>query len=155
MIVKTDVLEPLIKSYKARGKRIVLTGGCFDILHNGHIEYLTKAKREGTILVILLESDENIRKLKGADRPINTFEKRAIELEKLGFINLIVELSEKTSDSYYYNLTKLIQPDIIAITKNDSLTGKKREQAKIVGGKIKVIMERDERYSSTKLTNNK
>ena len=155
MIIKENLIEPLVKSFKKRAKKVVLTGGCFDVLHDAHLKFLIKAKREGDFLILLLESDENIQKLKGKGRPVNNFIKRANTLEGLGFIDLIVELSPNVSDIYYYNLTKLIQPDIIALTKDDPLTLKKNEQAKEVGGEIRIIMERDESQSSTKLINKK
>ena len=155
MIIGEKLIEPLVKSFRKRGKKVVLTGGCFDILHDAHIRFLTGAKKEGDILILLLESDANIQKLKGSDRPVNNFIKRANTLEGLGFIDLIVELSPNVSDKYYYNLTKLIQPDIIALTKGDPLTENKEKQAKEVGGEIRIIMERDEKYSSTKLINKK
>lgn len=155
MIIGEKLIEPLVKSFRKRGKKVVLTGGCFDVLHDAHIRFLTGAKKEGDVLILLLESDENIKKLKGPDRPVNNFIKRANTLEGLGFIDLIVELSPNVSDKYYYNLTKLIQPDIIALTKGDPLTENKEKQAKEVGGEIRIIMERDEKYSSTKLINKK
>lgn len=155
MIIEEKQLEPLVKSFKSRGKKIVLAGGCFDILHDAHLRFLMGAKKEGDVLVLLLESDENIRKLKGANRPANTLGERANALEGLGFIDLIVELSPNVSDKYYYNLTKLIQPDIIALTKGDPLTENKEKQAKEAGGKIKIVMERDKKYSSTRLINKK
>jgi rfaE bifunctional protein nucleotidyltransferase chain/domain len=155
MIITDNLIEPFIISFKTKKKSIVLIGGCFDVLHNAHLKFLIKAKREGDFLILLLESDENIQKLKGKGRPVNNFIKRANTLEGLGFIDLIVELSPNVSDIYYYNLTKLIQPDIIALTKDDPLTLKKDEQAKEVGGEIRIIMERDESQSSTKLINKK
>jgi len=155
MIIDTKSLEPFVKMHKAKGKKIVLVGGCFDVLHQGHVKFLKKARSEGDILILLLESDENIKKLKGDNRPINTFEIRSKKLESLGFIDLIVELSDSPNDEYYYNLTKLIKPDIIALTKNDPLTQKKKDQAELVGGKIVVVMNRDEAYSSTNIINKK
>ena len=155
MIIGEKLIEPLVKSFRKRGKKVVLTGGCFDVLHDAHIRFLTGAKKEGDILILLLESDANIQKLKGKERPVNNFIKRANTLEGLGFIDLIVELSPNVSDEYYYNLTKLIQPDIIALTKGDPLTANKEKQAKEVGGEIRIIMERDDKYSSTKLINKK
>lgn len=155
MIIEEKLIEPLVKSFRKRGKKVVLTGGCFDVLHDAHIRFLTGAKKEGDILILLLESDGNIQKLKGKERPVNNFIKRANTLEGLGFIDLIIELSPNVSDEYYYNLTKLIQPDIIALTKGDPLIENKEKQAKEVGGEIRIIMERDEKYSSTKLINKK
>ncbi len=153
MIVKDSIIGPIIKNLKIRNKTIVLTGGCFDVLHEAHIEFLKKARMQGDTLVLLLESDENIRKMKGESRPVNNFDKRAKNLEALGIIDYIVELSSKVSDKYYFNLTKLIQPDIIALTKGDPLTEKKKQQAIEVGGQIKEIMERNKNYSSTKIIN--
>lgn len=155
MIIEDQLIEPLILSPKMSDKKIVLTGGCFDILHNAHIEFLVNAKKKGDFLVLLLESDDNIKKLKGKNRPVNNFEKRAENLEALGFIDLIVKLSPKVSDSYYFNLTKLIAPDIIAITKNDPQISNKKEQAELSGGKVEVVMDRDENHSSTKLIEKK
>lgn len=155
MIINDELLEPFIKSFKLKNKKIVLLGGCFDVLHDSHIEYIKKAKREGDILILLLESDENIKKLKGKNRPINNMSKRSDALESLGIIDLIVCLKAKVSDKYYYNLTKLISPDIIAITKDDPLTAKKTEQANLVNGKVKEIIERNHDISSSKIINKK
>lgn len=153
MIVREDIIEPIIRSLKTRSKTIVLVGGCFDVIHEAHIEFLKKAKMQGDILVLLLESDENIRKMKGENRPVNNFIKRANNLESLVIVDYIIRLSSKVSDSYYFNLTKLIQPDIIALTKGDPLTEKKKQQAIEVGGQIREVMERDKKYSSTKIIN--
>lgn len=155
MIIEEKELEPLVKNFKSRGKKIVVAGGCFDVLHPAHIKFLEKARSEGDILILLLESDKNIKKLKGDNRPLNTFEIRSKRLESLGFIDLILKLSDTPNDEYYYNLTKLIEPDIIALTKNDPLTQKKKDQAELVGGKIVEVMNRDETHSSTKIINKK
>ena len=155
MIIEEKELGPLVKSFKSRGKKIVLVGGCFDVLHPAHIKFLQKARSEGDVLILLLESDKNIKKLKGGNRPINTFEIRSKKLESSGFIDLIVKLSDSPNDEYYYNLTKLIKPDIIALTKNDPLTQKKKDQAELAGGKIVEVMNRDETHSSTKIINKK
>ncbi len=155
MIIDDNLLEPLAAKFRIKNKSIVLAGGCFDVLHKAHEKFLVNAKKSGDILIILLESDENIKKLKGHDRPQNNLEQRALTLESLGFIDLVVKLSPKVSDKYYYKLTKLIQPDIIALTKNDPLTDKKNIQAESVGGRTKIIMDRDENFSSTKLINKK
>lgn len=155
MIIEDRLIEPITKSFRERGLKIVLTGGCFDVLHDAHIQFLFNAKKRDSALVLLLESDENIKKLKGKNRPVNNFEKRANNLEALGFIDLIVKLSPDVSDKYYFNLTKLIEPDIIAVTKNDPQISNKKEQAELAGGKVEVVMDRDENHSSTKLIEKK
>ena len=67
-----------LNTLKEDGKKIVFTNGCFDIIHVGHVRYLSKAKELGDILIIGLNSDESVKKLKGEDRPVNCFEDRAI-----------------------------------------------------------------------------
>lgn len=155
MIIEDKLIEPIIESVRISNRKIILTGGCFDVLHDAHIRFLEGAKKRNGFLVVLLESDENIKRLKGKERPVNKFEKRANSLESLGFIDLIVRLSDKVSDEYYFNLTKLICPDIIAITKDDPLISKKKEQAESVGGKLAIIMDRDSKHSSTSLIDRK
>lgn len=130
---------------------IVLVGGCFDVIHPAHQKFLRLSKEQGKILVVLLESDENIKKLKGAKRPLNNQFTRAENLSALSFVDYIVLLTTPTSSQYYYNLVKLLQPDIIAVTKGDPLLSVKREQAKMVSGKVIEVMERDTMHSSTAL----
>src|SRR3990167_134264 len=98
-------------------KRIVLTGGCFDILHIGHISFLENAKKEGDVLFVLLESDESIKKLKGDNRPINNQEDRAKILESLKIVDYIIRLPYFENDKDYDKLISSLKPDIIATTK--------------------------------------
>ncbi len=92
-----------------RDKKIVFTNGCFDILHSGHVKYLKKAKSFGDILVLGLNSDESIKRLKGETRPINQFEDRAEVLSSLEAIDYVVGFGEDTP----YELIKAIKPDIL------------------------------------------
>jgi FAD synthetase len=119
--------------------RIVLTGGCFDILHVGHVRFLSEAKRLGDYLVVLLESDKNVKKLKGRQRPIFIQKERAEMLSALGSVDLIVLLPMMENDSDYLNLVTKIKPNIIAVTENDPHIERKRCQAKGVGGELKII----------------
>ena len=119
--------------------RIVLTGGCFDILHIGHVRFLSEAKRMGDYLVVLLESDKKVKKLKGKNRPVLTQKERAEMLSALESVDLIVLLPMIENDSDYLNLVIKIKPDIIAVTENDPHIEKKKGQAKEVGGELKVI----------------
>jgi FAD synthetase len=119
--------------------KIVLTGGCFDILHIGHVKFLSEAKRMGDYLVVLLESDNKVKKLKGEKRPVFIQKERAEMLSALESVDLIVLLPAIENDSDYLNLVMKIKPDIIAVTENDPLIEKKRSQAKEVGGKLRVI----------------
>lgn len=91
------------------GKKIVFTNGCFDILHLGHIEYLAKAADLGDFMIIGLNSDESVRKLKGDHRPFNNENARAMVLASLIFTGAVVIFNEETP----YEMIKMIQPDIL------------------------------------------
>ncbi len=131
--------------------KIVLVGGCFDVIHPAHKEFLEKSKQQGDFLVVLLESDENIKKLKGKDRPLNNQNTRAENLSILPFVDHIILLKMPASSQYYYNLVNLLEPDIIAVTHNDPLLSVKKDQAKMVNGKVVEVMKRDTKHSSTSL----
>ena len=100
--------------------KVVLVGGCFDILHYGHIYFLKKAKKLGDLLVVALESDENTKKLKGPKRPIHTQKQRQKMLESLRFVDKVIALPPMKSDSDYEKLVRKVNPDIIAVTAGDT-----------------------------------
>lgn len=102
-------LSRTLSSLRRRGKRIVFTNGCFDILHVGHVEYLSKARRLGDLLVIGLNSDSSVKKIKGKDRPINKESDRAKVLSSLYFVDYVTSFSESTPE----NLIKKVRPDIL------------------------------------------
>lgn len=153
VIYHQDIQKELQKIH-ASSKKIVLTGGCFDIIHSAHIEFLKRAKKEGDYLIVILESDESIRKYKGTDRPVNTQKDREKILSHLGMVDAVIPIPSFTQDSDYYTLVKTIKPAIIAITKGDSQTANKKAQAEMVGGELKEIMKRDSNFSSTKYAKN-
>ena len=99
----------IIKKIKVERKKIVFTNGCFDLLHVGHIRYLSQAKKLGNFLIIGLNSDRSVKNLKGKDRPINSFEDRATLLLALNSVDLVIKFEEKTPE----NLIKEIVPDIL------------------------------------------
>tara|TARA_X000000368_G_scaffold336867_1_gene274634 strand:- start:39 stop:503 length:465 start_codon:yes stop_codon:yes gene_type:complete len=99
----------IIKKIKAERKKIVFTNGCFDLLHVGHIRYLFQAKKLGDFLIIGLNSDRSVKKLKGKDRPINSFEDRATLLSALKSVDLVIKFEEQTPE----NLIKDIVPDVL------------------------------------------
>lgn len=104
---------PYEKASKIRAenpeKKIVFTNGCFDILHIGHLRYLRKASEMGDLLVIGLNSDASVRRLKGSSRPINNSEERSEMLAALPFVDYIVEFDQDTP----YELIKKVQPDVL------------------------------------------
>jgi len=152
-IIKVDEIR-IFKS-KIKNKKIVLAGGCFDVLHKGHEKFLRKAKKCDNILIILLEHDESVKQSKGKDRPVFSQMERAANLSRLNLVDFIILLSYPMSDLDYFNLTKLIEPDIIAVTKGDPFIKIKKEQAEAVGGGVVTVMDRDKRFSSTKIIRKK
>ena len=105
--IKTfDEIKDLVADLKKRGKKIVFTNGCFDILHVGHVKYLEEAKSFGDVLILGLNADESVTTLKGEGRPINPQMDRAYILAALEPVDYVVIFSEDTP----YNLIKLIKP---------------------------------------------
>ncbi len=99
----------LLSIWRFKSKKIVFTNGCFDILHLGHIDYLAKAAELGDILVIGLNTDDSVRKLKGAGRPIQDEVSRAMTLASMRFVDAVVYFGEDTP----YELIKTINPDVL------------------------------------------
>lgn len=97
--------------YKSQGKRIVFTNGCFDILHSGHVSYLNQAKAMGDILIVGLNTDESIKRLKGKSRPINSLANRVKVLAALSCVDHIVPFGVKNDDTPI-NLIKTVMPDL-------------------------------------------
>ncbi len=123
----------------AKRKVKVLVGGCFDILHYGHIHFLKKAKELGDYLIVALESDKSVRKMKGEKRPIHGQFQRREMLESLSCIDQVIILADDMKDSDYNKLVKLLDPQIIAVTAGDPILKKKQKQAKAIKAKVAVI----------------
>ena len=105
--IKTlDEIKELSKELKQKGKKLVFTNGCFDILHVGHVKYLETAKSFGDVLILGLNSDDSVKRLKGASRPVNTQDDRAYTLAALQSVNYVVLFEEDTP----YELIKAISP---------------------------------------------
>jgi D-glycero-beta-D-manno-heptose 1-phosphate adenylyltransferase len=102
-------LASILARARAKGKRIVFTNGCFDIIHVGHVKYLASAKKLGDILVIGLNSDKSVRKIKGPSRPVNTEKDRAIVMAALGSVDFITTFGEDTPEK----LIKILKPDVL------------------------------------------
>lgn len=94
---------------RAEGKRLVFTNGCFDILHKGHVLYLSYARELGDLLVVGLNSNDSVRRLKGETRPINAQQDRAVVLAALESVDFVVIFEEDTP----YELIKLLKPDVL------------------------------------------
>jgi D-beta-D-heptose 7-phosphate kinase/D-beta-D-heptose 1-phosphate adenosyltransferase len=108
VIADRDELTARLEFLRVQGKRIVFTSGCFDILHRGHITYLNRAKTLGDVLMVGLNADESVRRLKGAQRPINPLEDRAEVLAGLSCIDHIIPFGEDTPEG----LLEVIRPQL-------------------------------------------
>lgn len=97
------------KALELHQRKIVFTNGCFDVLHFGHVHYLLEAKKLGDILVVGLNSDDSVRRLKGAARPINGEKERAFVLAALCCVDYVVLFEEETPE----NLIKTVLPDVL------------------------------------------
>ncbi|GAB6077847.1 D-glycero-beta-D-manno-heptose 1-phosphate adenylyltransferase [Hydrogenobaculum acidophilum] len=109
MIYNLEEAIGKIKEHRAKNEKIVFTNGCFDIIHAGHVKYLNIAKSYGDILVVGLNSDDSIKRIKGEKRPIVPQEQRAYVLSQLKPVDMVIIFDEDTP----YNLIKAIKPDIL------------------------------------------
>ena len=155
MILSERQIAELVKDLKNNSKKIVLAGGCFDILHPGHVIFLTKAKRAGDILIILLESDQKVRKLKGTNRPVHSQKDRAKILSALEAVDYIVMLPFIESETAYDRLVQKIKPDIIALTKGYNNYSNHKRAAKLSGARLKYVTQKVGDHSSSKILNHK
>lgn len=151
-ILNIDKAVKLAKQLKDQGKRLVLAGGCFDILHLGHIQFIEGAKKHGDHLMLLLESDASVKRLKGEERPINTQKNRAKVLAALRDIDSICLLPSLSSNKAYDKLVLRLKPAIIATTTGDRLRKQKEKQATSVNGKVIGITQKKD-HSTTALAN--
>lgn len=147
-MVNEDQLLNAVNEAKAQGKKVIFTNGCFDILHAGHVICLQMAKELGDYLVVAVNTDESIRKLKGPDRPINHLEHRMTVLAGLGMVDWVVPFADETPE----RLLKLIKPDVLA--KGGEYSPDQVVGADIVrqyGGEVRILGEKIS--SSTSILN--
>ena len=108
-ILSRRSLSNLLRQWRAEGKKIVFTNGCFDILHAGHVGVLEFSRSKGDALVVGLNSDASVKRLKGPSRPVNTQADRALVLAALQAVDAVCVFEEDTP----YELIKLVQPDVL------------------------------------------
>lgn len=128
-----DELKIRINYWKENNQKIVFTNGCFDILHCGHIHLLKNAKREGDKLIVAINTDSSVKKLKGESRPVNKLEDRVQVLEAISFVDAVVPFDELTP----LELIKYILPDVLvkgADYEEDDIVG--AEEVKENGGEV-------------------
>ena len=140
-----STLNSQLSIWRTQGLRIVFTNGCFDLLHRGHVEYLAKASDKGDVLVVGLNTDASVRRLKGESRPINDENARALVLASLAFVDTVVLFDEDTP----YELIKAVRPDVLvkgADYKPEDIVG--YDIVTAYGGKVETI-DLVEGYSTT------
>ena len=108
-IIKKSDLKEAVRKWRSEEKVVVFTNGCFDIIHRGHVEYLSKAKSLGDILILGLNSDNSVRKLKGANRPYVPEKDRAYILSQLIPVDAVSVFEEETP----LKLIKLVMPNVL------------------------------------------
>jgi D-beta-D-heptose 7-phosphate kinase/D-beta-D-heptose 1-phosphate adenosyltransferase len=142
-------LEELRRHWKREGKRIVLTNGCFDLLHGGHIWLLRQAKALGDILVVAVNSDESVRRLKGPHRPIFPLAERLEILAAIEVVDYLLSFSEETPRRVIATLL----PDVLVKGGDwsiDQVVG--RQEVEAAGGKVVVIPYREGKSTTEIIT---
>ena len=145
IVTDSHALRDQLLFLRQQENRIVFTNGCFDILHRGHITYLNQAKAQGDILIVGLNSDDSVRRLKGSSRPINSLEDRAQVLSAMSSVDYVVPFSEDTPQ----RLIELVKPDIFV--KGGDYTRDDLPEAPLVerlGGVVRLLPYLDD-FSTT------
>ena len=146
-LVAADELTGMVAESHERGERIVMTNGCFDILHVGHVAYLEEAKSLGDRLIVAVNDDDSVRRLKGEGRPINALEDRMLVLAGLAAVDWVVPFGEDTPR----NLIASILPDVLVKGGDyepEAIAGAKEVLAN--GGSVRVLSFRDG-HSTTRI----
>ena len=135
-IPSRERLADVIRSLQSTGKKIVFTNGVFDILHRGHVEYLNRAKTLGDVLIVAVNSDASVKKIKGDSRPIVGEEDRAFIISNLKCVDYVCVFNEETP----YETIRLLQPDVLvkgADWKIENVVGRDIVEGR--GGKVVTI----------------
>jgi glycerol-3-phosphate cytidylyltransferase len=150
-IVPLEQIRQLANNLRAAGKRIVATNGCFDLLHVGHIRYLKAARALGDALIVGINGDRSVRKLKGRGRPVNSETDRAEVVAALSSVDLVAIFPELRATQFL----ELARPDIYVKGgdyKADTLNTEERQVLQRIGAKIDIVpLERG--YSTSDLLN--
>jgi len=142
-----QTLKPFLNVCRFKGSKIVFTNGCFDLVHLGHIDYLARAADMGNILIVGVNTDSSVSRIKGPGRPVNSETTRSHVLASLLFVNAVILFDEPTP----YELIKFIEPDVLvkgADWKKEDIVG--YDIVKQNGGSVETIEYLDG-YSTTGL----
>lgn len=145
-VIGKDELAKRLQQWRSQGFSIVFTNGCFDLLHRGHVEYLAEAADKGDLLVVGLNTDASVKRLKGTHRPINGEEDRALLLAALSVVDAVVLFEDDTP----YELIKAVRPDVLvkgADYRVEEIVG--YDVVTAYGGRVETV-PLTEGYSTTK-----
>lgn len=138
-VLSRTELGPVVESLRAAGKKLVFTNGVFDLLHPGHVRYLAAARALGDVLIVGLNSDASVRRIKGPGRPIQDEASRAEVLAALGAVDFVVIFDEDTAAE----LVKLIRPDVYVKGGDYAGAGPERwpeaEVVRAYGGEVRTL----------------
>jgi len=153
-----DLLS-FLKEIKKQNKPIALVTGVFDLLHPGHLLFLQKARERshqlGGHLLIGLESDFRVKQLKGESRPINSQQVRKQQLQETNLAELVFILpTDFSQEQSRVNLLKLIKPQLMLVSTSTPNLEKKSEMLAKIGGKLEIICDHQQQYSTTDIINN-
>ncbi|MSR32699.1 MAG: D-glycero-beta-D-manno-heptose 1-phosphate adenylyltransferase, partial [Gemmataceae bacterium] len=138
-LLPLDRLKQAVAESRAQGKRIVFTNGCFDLLHAGHVQYLQEARTQGDLLIVGLNSDESVKRLKGPTRPVNKAEARSLVLSALQCVDYLTVFDELTP----LELIRAVRPEVLvkgADYQKDEVVG--REFVESYGGRVHLALVR-------------
>jgi len=135
-IISREELKKIRQELKKTGKKVVFTNGCFDLIHAGHVDYLAKAKEFGDVLIVAVNSDESIRRIKGPTRPITPLNERGFVLSNLKAVDYVTPFEEDTP----FEIINDLVPDVLvkgADWSIENIVG--RETVEGNGGEVKTI----------------
>ncbi|MCY1406006.1 Bifunctional protein HldE [compost metagenome] len=135
-VMTLDQLLPVLEDARAHGEKVVFTNGCFDILHAGHVAYLEQARAQGDRLVVAINDDASVTRLKGPGRPINSVDRRMAVLAGLGAVDWVVSFAEDTPEA----LLEKVRPDVLVKGGDYGLEGVVGADIVLAyGGDVKVL----------------
>lgn len=137
-ILTLEQLPQWREQLRAAGKRLVVTNGCFDLLHRGHVTYLESARNLGDALLLGLNADASVRELKGAQRPVNSEADRASVIASLESVSGVCIFPERTAEKFL----ELAQPDIYAKGGDYTIESLNKDERRLVerfGGKVVIL----------------
>lgn len=153
-ITSLKKLHAICHELQANNK-VVLATGVFDLLHSEHKKFLKKAKEQGDILLVGVETDERVKKLKGQDRPVWKLAKRLKQIAKFPFVDHVFALPQKfDKPENHEELIAQLKPDILAVSANTPNQQEKKKIMQKYAGKAKVVLPYNPKISTTKIINN-